>query len=152
LKSSIKGGRSTLVFGWRRQRIPMVSLDGVASVFGANAHTIRTYSFTWAKVYVRHNHVDGGGVGSGVDSKRLWEVRINVLIMCSSCNASQLPPMYWCKQIQVSWWLFSPPRGGKDKLQKKCHVATLEGSDANWDKGICKAHWMSIRNAYGIWW
>jgi len=63
--------------------------------------------------------------------------------MCSSYNASQLPPMYQCKQTQISWWPFSPPHGRKDKHQnwnnkKTCHVATLEGLDVNQNKGICK--------------
>ncbi len=37
-KSSTKGGRSTLASGWRRQRTPMVLLDGVANVLKTTAH------------------------------------------------------------------------------------------------------------------
>ncbi len=93
-KSSTKGGKSNSIGGWKRWRILVVSLDGVASVFGANAHIAWTYSPTWAKACVRFNHADKGGVGSKNDSKHLQEVGVNALIVCSSYNASQLPPMY----------------------------------------------------------
>jgi hypothetical protein len=51
--------------------------------------------------------------------------------------------MYQCKQMQISWWPFSPPCGGKDKHQKRnnkktCHVVTLEGLDVNQNKRISK--------------
>jgi hypothetical protein len=36
----------------------------------------------------QHNHANGGGVGFGVDSKHLWKAKVNVLIICSSCNVS----------------------------------------------------------------
>jgi hypothetical protein len=36
-KSLTKGGKSTLAYGWRRQRTPMVSLDGVTSVLEVSA-------------------------------------------------------------------------------------------------------------------
>jgi hypothetical protein len=72
----------------------MVSLDGVACVLEANAHIVWMYSLTWARAYVRCNHVDGGGVGSKVDSKHLWEAKMNALIVCSSYNVSKWPPMY----------------------------------------------------------
>jgi hypothetical protein len=45
-KSSMKGGRSISTSGWRKQRIPMVSLDGVTGVFRTNAHITRMYSST----------------------------------------------------------------------------------------------------------
>jgi len=35
-----------------------------------------------------HNSVNGGGVGSRVDSKHLQEVKECGLIVCSSCNIS----------------------------------------------------------------
>jgi hypothetical protein len=37
---------------------------------------------------LQHNHADGGGVGFGVDSKHLRKAKVNVLIICSSCNVS----------------------------------------------------------------
>jgi hypothetical protein len=62
----------------------MVSLDGATCVLEASAHTTQTNSFTWAKTHAHHNHVDGGGVGFGVNSKHLQvQVKANVLIMCS---------------------------------------------------------------------
>jgi hypothetical protein len=65
--------------------------------------------------------------------------------------------MYWRKQVQDSWWPFSPPCGRKDKHQetnnkKTCQVTISEGSNVNYDKGICKARWTLIRKTYGIWW
>jgi hypothetical protein len=37
-KSLMKGGKSTLKNGWRKQRTHVVLLDGVVGVFKANAH------------------------------------------------------------------------------------------------------------------
>jgi hypothetical protein len=93
----------------------MISLDGVVSVLGANMHIAQMYSPTWTSACARHNCVDGGGVGFGVDSKRLQKAKVSVLIVCSSCNVSLLQPMYRCKRAWVSWWPFSTPCGGKDK-------------------------------------
>jgi hypothetical protein len=62
----------------------MVSLNGVIGVFETNAHIIQMYSPTWTKAYAQHNHADGSGVGFGVDFKRLREVKVNVLFVCSS--------------------------------------------------------------------
>jgi hypothetical protein len=42
-ESSTKGGKSTLVGGWRRQKTLMVSLDGAVCVLGINACIVRTY-------------------------------------------------------------------------------------------------------------
>ncbi len=70
-KSSMKGGILTLASGWRMWRIPMVSLNGVTYVLGANARTVWTYSPTWTMAPTQCNHVDGGEVGSGVNSKGL---------------------------------------------------------------------------------
>ncbi len=42
---------------------------------------------------MRHNRVNGSEVGFGIDSKCLQEAKASVLMMCSSCNASQLPPI-----------------------------------------------------------
>jgi hypothetical protein len=43
----------------------------------------------YEQVHVRDcNHVDGGGIGSGVISKDLWETNACVLIVCSFCNVS----------------------------------------------------------------
>jgi hypothetical protein len=39
-KSLTKGRRSTLANGWGRQKTPVVSLDGVVSVFVASAHIV----------------------------------------------------------------------------------------------------------------
>jgi hypothetical protein len=36
-KSTTKGGRSTLASGWKKQRIPMVLSNGVATLFGGSA-------------------------------------------------------------------------------------------------------------------
>jgi len=93
-KSWTKGGKSTSIGGWKRWRILVVSLDGVASVFGANVCIAQTYSPTWTKACAQHNHANGGGVGSKNDSNNLQEIVVSALIVCSSYNASQLPPMY----------------------------------------------------------
>ncbi len=143
-KSSMKGGKSTSASGWRRRRTPVVSLERVASVLRINALITWTYSYTWTRACVWCKHANGGGTGSRVNSKHLWKVKANALIVCFSYNASQLPPMYRRKQVGVSWQPFSPPHGGKDKHQEKnnkktCHVATSKRLDANWNKGICKA-------------
>jgi len=128
----------------------------VVGVFGTSAHIVRAYSPTWTRAYVWLNCVYEGGVGFGVNSKHMWETKINVLIVCSSCNVSQSPPMYQCKQAWVFWWPFSPPCGGNDKHQKRnnkktCQVIILEGLDVNWDKGICKDCWTSTWTKYGTW-
>jgi len=63
------------------------------------------------------NCADEDGVGFGINSKDLQEIKANALIVCSSCNVSQFPPMYQHKQVQVFWWPFSTPCGGNDKHQ-----------------------------------
>ncbi len=75
----------------------------------------------WAwKARAWRNHADGGGVRFRIDSKCFWKTKMNVLIMyCSSYNASQLPPMYRCKWMQVSWCPFPLPHRGKDKHQER---------------------------------
>jgi hypothetical protein len=45
--------------------------------------------------------------------------------------------------VWVSWWPFLPPYGRNDKHQEwkiknACQVVVLDGSMANWTKGICK--------------
>jgi hypothetical protein len=82
---------------------------------------------------------------------------MDVLIVCSSCDVSQSPPMYHYKQTRISWWPFSPPHGGNDKHQegnnkKKCQVIILEGSDVNQNKRIFNTCWTLIWRAHGIWW
>ncbi len=102
------------------------------------------HSPTWTMVYPWCNHADGGGVGFKINSKCLWEAKTNVVIMCSFYNASQLPCMYWRKWTRVSWWVFSPSYGGKNKHQKgnnkkTCQTVISKRSNVNQDKGICKA-------------
>jgi hypothetical protein len=72
----------------------MVSSDGAIGVLGVSAHIAQVYSLTWARACVQHNHANGSGVGFRVDSKHLQEAKACALIVCSSCNISQLPPMY----------------------------------------------------------
>jgi len=134
----------------------MALSNGALGVFGVNACNVQAYSPIWTRVCVWCNHVNGSGVGFVIKSKHLQKVKANVLIMCSSYNVSQSPPMYWHKQMQVFWWPFSPPGGGKDKHQEKktkkmpnCNIRKIK---CNQNKRICKARWTSIRRAYGIWW
>ncbi len=145
-KSSTKGGRSTSTSGYKRWRTPMVSLDGVAGVLEARACTIQMYSLTCHGQGFVHNvillmEVGGSGVGSRIDSKHLRKAKVCALIMCSSCNVSQLPPMYWRKPTQVFWWPLSPPHVKKDKHQKRnnkktCKATISKGSDVNQHKEI----------------
>jgi len=48
-ESSTKGGRSTLVGGWRRQKTLVVSLDGAVGVLGINVCIVGTYLPTLAR-------------------------------------------------------------------------------------------------------
>jgi hypothetical protein len=48
----------------------------------------------------------------------MWKIKTSVLILCSSYNASQSPPMYRCKWVRFSWWHFSSPYGRKDITKK----------------------------------
>ncbi len=57
-KSSTKGGKSTST-----------------NAFEAKARLVQAYSFTWTRAHTQHNHVDGGGVGFGIDSKHLQEAK-----------------------------------------------------------------------------
>jgi hypothetical protein len=123
-KSLTKGEISTSTNGWRRRRTPVVSLDGVAGVLGANALTIRTYSPTWIRACVWHNCVDGGGVGLGIDSEHLREVKMCALIgvphvmppSCHSCtNASDHKSL--CK---LSHHLVEERTNTKKGITKKC--------------------------------
>jgi hypothetical protein len=76
------------------------------------------HSPTWIRARALCNHDDGGGVGFKVDSKLLWEVKMNVIIMCSSYNVSQLAPMYRCKWTRDFCWFFSLRYERKNKHQK----------------------------------
>jgi hypothetical protein len=60
----------------------------------ANACTDQAYSSTWASAHVRHNRVDGGGIGFGAIFEDIWEINDCALIICSSCNVSQSFTMY----------------------------------------------------------
>jgi len=70
----------------------------VVGVFRTNACIVWTYFLTWTRVYVWLNCADEDGVGFGINSKDLQEIKANALIVCSSCNVSQFPPMYQHKQ------------------------------------------------------
>jgi len=48
-ESSTKGGRSTLVGGWRKRKTPVVSLDGAVGVLGIKVCIVRTYLPTLAR-------------------------------------------------------------------------------------------------------
>ncbi len=87
-KSLIKVGISISTSEWRRQRIPMVSSNGVVGVFGTNARIVQAYSLTWIRAHAWHDHVNGGGVGSKINFKHLREAKVNALIVCFSCNVS----------------------------------------------------------------
>jgi hypothetical protein len=116
------------IFGWkcwqkgRSQPHPMdengeepqwVLADGVVKVLGANVCTVRTYSLTWVSACAWRNYANGGGIRSGAIVEDLWEANACALIVYSSYNVSQSPPMYQRKWIHISWWPFSPPHGGK---------------------------------------
>jgi hypothetical protein len=71
-----------------------------------------------------------------MDSKHLQEVKVNALIVCSSCNVFESPPMNCRKQGRISWWPFSLPYEGKDKHQegnnkKTCQAIIWKGLDGN---------------------
>jgi hypothetical protein len=55
-------------------------------MFKVGAHTVQTYSPTWAKAHARCNHVNGVGLGFEINSKHLRKPKTNVLIMCSFYN------------------------------------------------------------------
>jgi hypothetical protein len=49
----------------------MVLSDGVVGVLGASARIAQMYCPTWARACAQHNHVNGSGVGYGINSKHL---------------------------------------------------------------------------------
>jgi hypothetical protein len=56
-----KKERLTFANGWKKWRVVMVSLDGIAKVFKTNAHIIWMYSSTCARDYAWCSCVDEGG-------------------------------------------------------------------------------------------
>jgi hypothetical protein len=67
----------------------------------------------------------------------------NVLIMCSSCNVSQLTPCIEASKRKYLGGLFHHPVEERTNTKKRnnkktCQATILEGLDVNRNKGICK--------------